>query len=162
MDIQILDLSRNSVTLSIDGVQSTNGNKSHSSRRVFLFDGFVVKFDNTRQNECERDFYLKRLEAKDAKYFPAFLGYGECVDSCGDKWTFLVQERLEMVQRNATRRDKQLLDALIRKYDLNDLILHTSDSDHHNVAMTEKRFKIFDIGYYWHLDEYLVNGKPVF
>jgi len=144
MDLQVLEVSAYNTKLVVNGELRTDGSPGYSSRRVFIFDDFVIKFESGFgiQNRDELSFYNEVLEEKDAKYFPKILGFGQF-----EKWSFIVQEKVH----NAKEADEYHIDTLrylINKYELYDLIVSMNCAgNHHNVAITEDdKLFIYDIG----------------
>jgi hypothetical protein len=130
--------------------------QSHSSRLVFLFDDFVIKFEHLGQTEKEIFFYENVLEPVDAKFFPKLLATGY-----HDNRLFLVQERVFPISgKLASRKQFNQFNYLCNKYSLDDLVLrpkHLQELnlfklEHFNCCLTREGLKIFDIGNYTHED----------
>lgn len=153
--LEILDLSFGdwkqvtAVTVKVGEQKMSSSNRSQSSRQVFTFDNFVIKFDTGYQNGREIKFYEEYLDAADAKYFPKLLGQG----TYGD-YSFLIQERVKPLDNQyAKRRDFQIFKRLTKKYQLSDLsfgepVWNAPKKQHFfNCYMTREGIKIYDIGW---------------
>lgn len=149
MNLDIISFDKDSIRIKVNGEVRTDGQKSHSSRQVFLFDTFVVKFDDCGdQNEAEIGFYENVLKPEDDHYFPRLLGHGTCKNERGFDVSFVVQERVFNSKKVADAARLQELRDLKDKYKLYDISLSQSDSDNHwNALITEDdRLIVYDIG----------------
>lgn len=146
MKLDIIKFDRKELIIKVRRAMVKNKVTSHSSRLVFVFNDFVVKFDTGTQNSSEKKFYQELLDKKDAQYFPKLLGYGEF-----DGRTYLIQERVKGRSVKITKEHADTLNYLQRKYKLWDLSPadvgdYTYKRD--NFLVTSKGLKIYDVGYY--------------
>ncbi len=117
---------------------------SHSSRYVYLFDKFVVKFDkmSSIQNKAELKFYTEILEDEDRQFFPKLLASFEY-----DGGLVLVQERTDDVSGDIPQDVVDLANGILYKYDITDIIFEKGVRV--NAAYTaNKEIKIYDIGWF--------------
>lgn len=133
------------VTIEVDGQVHSSGKLSNSSRNVFLFEDFVLKFESCDQNAKELYFYQNTLEEEDAHFFPKLLGHGK-----HNGEVFLLQERVfESENRKPTKEDKAEFDKVVSKYEIGDLCMNLyGDGTFYmcNCMMTDDGVKIYDIG----------------
>lgn len=121
---------------------------STGNRTVFIFkkDKFVIKFDDPRmgsvgrQNRQEVRNYAKVLP-EDLKYFAKIVRTGKV----GKKF-FVVQEYANTT-RPATREQEREFNQISRKYNLSDVRFSWGGKNHHNIAVTARGFKVYDLGW---------------
>lgn len=127
-------------------VEGQRGEPSHSSRRVFKFDKFVVKFDAVKNEDCE--YRQNRLEVKnynslpdyERKYFAAILATGTV-----KRKFYIVQELVEHTDREVTQDEIEEFQVLRDKYSLWDVSVGKSYICNASL-LPERGFKIYDIG----------------
>lgn len=151
-NIEITSTSGRVSSCTIDGIKGKwieSGN-----RRVFRFGKkFVIKFDSLGsaitlwgkknievQNQREIDNY-KLVHEEDRKYFAAILRTGKVRGRL-----FVVQEYVETTRR-AFKKEIEEFYNLKDKYRFTDVMLHSYDKKHHNIAVNSKGFKLFDLGW---------------
>lgn len=146
---EVLTRGYNEVQLSANGEVIRSNHSDTSSRQVFIFDTFVVKFDgsNKWQNKREIHFYENVLEEEDAQFFPKLLGHGT-----HNGETFLIQERVEHTEI-PTEEDEDQFRYLETKYGIDDVGCRAASNTPWNkegyvcnCAITKDGLKIFDIG----------------
>jgi len=122
---------------------SSDIDKSGAGRKVYLFDTFVVKIQHCGlQNQREIQFYITDMDAEDAKYFPKLLACGTF-----DNVSYVIQERVFDTEPY-TKKAKQDLDYLEKKYGLDDVYITNKIGKNENVAFTKDGVKFYDMGYY--------------
>lgn len=154
MKVKVINCTADELEIEINGQLAVSKSQSHSCRRVFLFDDFVVKLDNGAcQNLNEIEFYEHHLEAEDVDYFPRLIDYHFTNDEYN---SVLIQERVEINEyQEATRQQRKKLQYLIEKYNLIDLgflnpkapaLCGFQDFNHNVTPIGEDGLKIWDIG----------------
>jgi hypothetical protein len=146
MEITIIDKTEFTLTVNVNGENLTSRICRSSSRDVFIFDTFVVKFDTERscgeQNFHERSFYELYLSKDDKQFFPELYAYGTY-----NNVSYLVQEKVTPVNKSDfyPEFDNTLLNNVIKKYSLRDVGYEYNYC--RNFVVTADGFKIYDIGY---------------
>lgn len=150
---QVIEHDGSEVLVETPKGRMSSSTDSSSSRTVYLFDDFVIKFERRGQNAKELFFYQNVLEEKDAKFFPKLLGSGYYEGEL-----FLIQERAKPIDKKwASRKQARQYQYLTAKYRLSDLTLIERKKtpygrkycDHFNLYITGTGLKIYDIGIFY-------------
>lgn len=154
MDIQILDQTHNSIQVALNGNLLASSGCHRTSREVFLFDEFVLKFDSYGdQNENEVAFFTDMLFDEDEQYFPKFLGHGKL-----NGMSYVMQERINVADDQIpTMEQISLLAELIERYRIEDVGFMGMEYkgyfagevycfNHNVVPVGEDGLKIYDVG----------------
>lgn len=146
MQTEVIVQSEAKLELSVNGKKMTSSSRGRGSRRVYLFDDFVVKFASENsdvQNRNEVNFYLDVLEKGDEKFFPKLLDFGWFDDQM-----FVVQERtFESEEGEVTAEIEEQFYTLEEKYGFTDQCCYEGGTPI-NCMVTDDGLKIYDMGIY--------------
>lgn len=144
-------ISKNQYTLEVElsGKRIKNSDYTESCREVFIFADFVVKADDSDQNQTEFEKY-QEIQEEDKNYFPALISFVVA----DDDRSFLVQEKIEIdAYKDPTEKQREIFKNVVEKYNLSDMFLKgdafcgSKRLYSHNVTCVgEDSIKIWDLG----------------